>query len=157
MEFAQVLPGLFVGSHPKTIEDIETLRQLGVTAVLNLQTNEDMISVALLWQPLEEHYKAIPLRLVRMPVKEEQTEMAAKFARCVSTLSDLIAEGHSVYLHCTAGIARSPTVAIGYLHWEAGWEWNEAVVHLKQLRGEKCSPHLEALRLAMSPHPSNQR
>ena len=135
MEFAQALPGLFVGSHPKTIEDIETLRQLGVTAVLNLQTNDDMISVALLWQPLEEHYKTIPLRsLVRMPVKEEQTEMAAKFAQCVSTLSDLISEGHSVYLHCTAGIARSPRWPSA-TSLEAGWEWNEAVVHLRQLRG----------------------
>lgn len=149
MEFAQVLPGLFVGSHPRTIEEIKMLRELGVTAVLNLQTDEDMLSVALLWQPLAEHYKTVPLRLVRVPVKEEQEEMATKFAGCVRVLKTLLSEGHTVYLHCTAGIARSPTVAIGYLHWDQGWEWDEAVAHLKALR-EKCSPHLEALRLAMN-------
>lgn len=72
MDFAQVLPTLFVGSHPKTIDDIERLRrELTVTAVLNLQTDEDMASVGLLWQPLEEHYKTTALRLVRLPVKEE--------------------------------------------------------------------------------------
>ena len=150
MEFAQILPALFVGSHPKTVDDIEVLqRGLAVTAVLNLQTDEDMASVGVLWQPLENHYKITALRLVRLPVKEGQAEMAAKFAHCVRTLRKLLSGGHTVYLHCTAGIARSPTVAIGYLHWDQGWEWDEAVAHLKQVR-ENCSPHLEALRLAMA-------
>jgi protein-tyrosine phosphatase len=149
MELAQVLPQLFVGSHPRTLSDIERLRGLAVTAVLNLQTDEDMASVDLLWQPLEEQYRRGPLRLVRFPVKEEQEEMAAKFSHCVRVLEGLLSENHTVYLHCTAGIARSPTVAIGHLHWGLGWEWNSAVAHLKQLR-EKCSPHLDALRLAMA-------
>ena len=151
MDFAQVLPALFVGSHPKTIDDIERLRQqFAVTAVLNLQTDEDMASVGLLWQPLEEHYQMTAVRLVRLPVKEEPVEMAAKFSHCVSALRDLLcSEGHTVYLHCTAGIARSPTVAIGHLHWSLGWEWDQAIAHLRQVR-EKCTPHLEALRLAMS-------
>lgn len=150
MEFAQVLPLLFVGSHPRTTEDIDKLQaELAVTAVLNLQTDQDMDSVGLLWRPLEEHYKAAALRLVRSPVKEEQAEMAARFSDCVGALRALLAQDHTVYLHCTAGIARSPTVAIGYLHYELGWGWDEAVAHLKRVR-EKCSPHLEALQLAMS-------
>lgn len=153
MEFAQVLPSLFVGSHPKTIDDIETLRrELAVTAVLNLQTDQDMDSVGLLWQPLEEYYRTTALRIVRSPVKEEQAEMAARFSHCVSALRDLLCQSHVVYLHCTAGIARSPTVAIGYLHWDLGWEWDEAVAHLRQVRA-KCSPHLEALQIAMSAAP----
>ena len=155
MELAQVLRELFVGSHPQTIDDIERLRRLAVTAVLNLQTDEDMASVGLVWQPLEEHYKTAALHLVRLPVKEEQTEMAAKFSLCVSTLNELLSsENHTVYLHCTAGIARSPTVAIGHLHWSLGWEWDEAIARLKQVRG-KCSPHLDALRLSMSARQAN--
>lgn len=122
---------------------------MAVTAVLNLQTDEDMASVGLLWQPLERHYKTTAVRLVRIPVREEQEEMAAKFAHCVRTLRTLLSEGHIVYLHCTAGIARSPAVAIGYLHWDRGWEWDDAVAHLRQVR-KNCSPHLEALRLAMA-------
>ena len=59
MEFAQVLRGLFVGSHPKTADDIETLQHgLGVTAVLNLQTDDDMAEVGLPWQSLEDHTRA---------------------------------------------------------------------------------------------------
>jgi protein-tyrosine phosphatase len=116
-----------------------------------------MASVGLLWQPLEEHYETTALRLVRLPVREEQAEMAAKFSNCVSTLEDLLSsESNTVYLHCTAGIARSPTVAIGHLHWSLGWEWEEAIIHLKQVR-EKYSPHLEALRLSMSSRHNDHR
>lgn len=52
-----------------------------------------------------------------------------------------------IYLHCTAGIGRSPTVGIGYLHYCMGWELNDAARYVKEVR--KCSPHLEALGLAI--------
>jgi len=147
MEYAQILPGLFVGSHPRTIGDVERLRQeSAIAAVLNLQTDEDMRSVNLDWPPLAAHYRATGINLLRLPMKEEQAELREKLPECVRTLTALIATGCTVYLHCTEGIGRSPTVAIGYLHWSLGWGFGAAVGHVKQAR--KCSPHLEALRLA---------
>jgi protein-tyrosine phosphatase len=148
MDYAQILSGLFVGSHPRAIGDVERLRrESAITAVLNLQTDEDMRSVNLNWQPLATHYLASGINVLRLPMKEEQIELREKLPECVRTLSALIAGGRRVYLHCTEGIGRSPTVAIGYLHWSLGWEFDAAVAHVKQAR--QCSPHLEALRLAL--------
>jgi hypothetical protein len=40
MDYAQIIPGLFVGSHPQAVSDIERLRlDSAITAVLNLQTD----------------------------------------------------------------------------------------------------------------------
>jgi Dual specificity phosphatase, catalytic domain len=148
MDYAQITSRLFVGSHPQTVDDIESLRRhLAITGILNLQTDEDMASVRLNWRCLEAHYSICAVDLFRFPMKEEPGELREKLLECVNTLEQLLVTGHTVYLHCTAGIARSPTVAIGYLHCCMGWELNVAVRYLKQLR--QCSPYLEALRLAM--------
>ena len=148
LTYAQILPRLFVGSHPRTIADIERLRQeLGVTAVLNIHTDADMSAVFLDFQPLEAHYRASRVELRRVPMLEQQPELRAKLCACIDALNELLAGGHTVYLHCTAGIGRAPTVAIGYLHFHLGWEWDAAVAHVKRLR--ECNPHLEALRLAL--------
>jgi hypothetical protein len=150
LTYAQILPRLFIGSHPRTIDDIERLRrEAGITAVLNIHTDDDMHSVNLDWRTLEAYYRKSPvLLLCRIPMVEEQVELRTKLCRCIHKLNQLLAKGHTVYLHCTAGIGRAPTVAIGYLHDCLGWEWDEAVTHVKALR--QCNPHLEALRLALS-------
>jgi protein-tyrosine phosphatase len=149
MDYAQVTSRLYIGSHPQSIDDIALLQKtLAITAILNLQTNEDMAAASLNWLPLEMHYKACAVSLCRLPMKEEQVVLREKLLDCVDTLGHLLAAGHTVYLHCTAGIGRSPTVAVGYLHCYLGWELDSAVRYVKQLR--QCSPHVEALRRAIS-------
>lgn len=150
LTYAQILPRLFIGSHPRTIDDIERLRrEAGITAVLNIHTDDDMRAVNLDWPPLEAYYRASPvLLLCRIPMVEEQIELRAKLYRCIQKLDQLLAKGHTVYLHCTAGIGRAPTVAIGYLHTCLGWELDDAITHVKLAR--QCAPHLEALRLALA-------
>jgi Dual specificity phosphatase, catalytic domain len=155
LTYAQILPRLFIGSHPRSIEDVERLRrEAGITAVLNIHTDDDMRAVNLEWPPIEAHYQTCAIVLRRAPMVEEQIELRAKLYASIQALSALIAEGHIVYLHCTAGIGRAPTVAIGYLHTCLGWEWDEAVAHVKLRR--ECSPHLEALRLALADQGSRE-
>ena len=149
LTYAQILPRLFIGSHPRTTGDIERLRrESGITAVLNIHTDDDMRAVNLDFPPLEAHYETCPILLRRVPMVEEQVELRAKLYSAIQALSELLAEGHTVYLHCTAGIGRAPTVAIGYLHTCLGWGWDVAVAHVKQAR--ECAPHVEALRLALN-------
>jgi hypothetical protein len=149
LTYAQILPNLFIGSHPRTVEDIERLRrETGITAVLNIHTDDDMRAVNLDFPPLQEHYQTCTVILRRAPMVEEQIELRAKLCVAIEALEALLAQGHIVYLHCTAGIGRAPTVAIGYLHSCLGWKFEDAVAHVKMRR--QCAPHLEALRLALA-------
>ncbi len=156
MDYAQILSRLFVGSHPREIDDIDRLRrESGITAVLNLQTDDDMRSMNLAWEPLEAHYPASAIELWRVPVRDfDPIDLRVKLPKCVRTLDGLLAAGNAVYLHCTAGTGRSPTVAIAYLHRCRGWDLDEAVAYVKQRR--ECSPNVEAIRLAIWNHGDEQ-
>jgi protein-tyrosine phosphatase len=148
MDYRQILPKLFIGTYVETAADFERLkRETGVTAVLNLQTDDDMRYFKLDWNSLLHYYKSCGIELRRVPVRDfDAVDLQDKLPACVSTLNSLLESGHMVYLHCSAGAGRSPTVAIAYLFWRHGWGLDQAVAHVLQCR--PCSPNVEAIRLA---------
>ncbi|PYV28087.1 MAG: hypothetical protein DMG24_02980 [Acidobacteria bacterium] len=156
MDYAQILPQLFLGSYPRSIDDIDRLRQeSAITAVLNLQTDADMRSHGLFWGPLKAHYAACGITLRRVAVRDyDALHLRYKLPECVRALDRLLTPGHLVYLHCTAGVGRSPSVAIAYLHWCGAWALDDAAAHVIGRR--VCSPNVEAIRLA-NWHPANRK
>jgi len=147
MEYAQVLSHLHVGSHPSNGEDVEKLRrESDVTAILNLQTDEDMLARDIPWEALEAHCRACGMLVCRVPVRDEVAALREKLPECVRTLDRLLEARHTVYLHSTVGAGRSPTVAAAYLHRCWGWDLDIAVAYVKARR--PSSPSLEAIRLA---------
>jgi protein-tyrosine phosphatase len=148
MDYHEILPSLFVGSHPGSGEDIETLRQKGISAVLNLQTDSDMQHFKLDWDSLLTHYQARGIQLRRIPVQDfDPFDLQDKLPSCVSVMDDLIKSGHKVYLHCSAGTGRSPSVAIAYLSCCCGWDLDAAAAYVEECR--PCAPNMEAIRVAM--------
>ena len=160
MDFDQVSPQLFVGSRPRTAEDIDELvREARITAVLNLQTDEDMVWYDTDWGKNEAHYQRTGISVVRFPVRDfDPEDLRDKLPGCVRALEELLEAGHTVYLHCTAGVNRSPTVAIAHLHWCRGWDLDKAVASVKERRN--CSPEVDAIRRAAweeNPDPPQDR
>jgi protein-tyrosine phosphatase len=149
MRYAKILPQLFLGSRPEIPADIDRLRlESGITAVLNLQTDDDMRALNLLWEPLEQHYRSSGVQLCRVPVRDfDPVDLREKLPECVRALTSLLSVGHTVYLHCTLGVTRSPTVAVAYLLWCQGWKLDQAVTHIKDLW--QCTPNVKAVQLAL--------
>jgi protein-tyrosine phosphatase len=79
---------------------------------------------------------------------------AQKLPECVRTLDELLAAGHLVYLLCTAGTDRSPTVAIAHLYRCRGWKLDEASVYVTDRR--QCSPNPEAILAAKWGHANEE-
>ena len=152
MDYHQILPKLFIGTYVEPAAEFERLkRETGMTAVLNLQTDDDMRYFKLDWDSLLDHYQTSGIELRRVPVRDfDAVDLQDKLPACVSTLNSLLESGHTVYLHCSAGAGRSPTVAIAYLVWCYGWTLDRAVAHVTQRR--PCSPNIEAIRLADAAH-----
>jgi len=148
MDVSKILPDLFVGSYPGSAEDIDCLkRDFGITAVLNVQTDEDMAFRGLNWDDLESHYRATGIEVRRVPVRDfDPEDLRQKLPRCVEVLDELLHQGRIVYVHCNMGINRSPTIVIACLHWAQGWDLEKAADHV--MERHSCDPYVDAIGLA---------
>jgi protein-tyrosine phosphatase len=144
MNLDQVLPCLYLGSCPCCINDVDELKQLGVTAVLNVQTDEDFNYWGIDWGSVESHYAAAGIELRRHPIRDfEPTDLARNLPTCVRALDELLRAGHTVYVHCSAGINRSPSAVIAYLHWVQGRSLTDAIAGVTRCRA--CDPYVDAI------------
>lgn len=142
------MPHLFVGVCPKSPAEIDWLKDgLGVTAVLNLQTDEDFGYWGINWPKLEAAYRASGVELRRVPVMDfNRDELRRRLPACVQALDELLRAGHTTYIHCSAGMNRSPSTVVAYLHWIRGMGLDEAVDFV--LERHPCDPYVEAIRKA---------
>jgi hypothetical protein len=149
MDYDQVLRQVFVGSCPEDPADADRLKdEAGVSAVLNLQTDGDMEYRAVDREGLAGRYRELGVELVRVPTRDFDTEdLARNLPSAAAELDRLVAAGHTVYVHCTSGIGRSPSTVIAYLAWYDGRDLDAAVAHVQRCRA--CSPDLEAIRAAV--------
>ena len=147
LDFDQVLPELYVGSCPTRAEEIDFLKQTGVTAVLSLQTDDDLVTWGLSWPRLADYYGKVGIEGRRVPIGDFDAEdLRRKLPAGVKALDELLSAGRTVYLHCSGGVNRSPSVAIAYLHWILGWDLDRAANHVKQRH--PSNPYVDAIRLA---------
>jgi len=148
MNLDQILAHVFVGSCPETPADIDYLTaDFGITAVLNLQTQEDFADREIRWEEMEAAYRRLSVELRRVPVLDyNPAELRRELPDCVRALDDLLRAGHTVYVHCNAGMNRSPSAVVAYLHWTEGMGLDEAVACVTKRRC--CDPYVDAIRLA---------
>jgi protein-tyrosine phosphatase len=142
MKCSWVLPNLAIGSDPRVDEEFQELKLLQITAILSLQTDEDR-GVGGIEGELAAAHKA-GLAISSVSIEDfNRAELRARLPESVAALERLLKQGHTVYVHCTAGVNRSPTVVAAFLHWCLGLELLQAVTHLHECRD--CSPDVEAI------------
>lgn len=148
MDFDPILPKLFLGSFPRSTRDIDLLKARGVTAVLNVQTDGDLQMHGVNWQALRAHYNLVGLEVRRVQIEDlNDADLRDKLQQAADELASLIDAGHTVYIHCSGGMNRSPSVVICYLHWHQGYTLEEAAEHVRNRR--TCAPVMEAIRGAL--------
>ncbi len=143
MDFSYITPNLWVGASPDEAADFEELKSRGIDAILSLQSPED-VEDAGRERSLSE---SAGIEFRNVPVIDfDSVDLKEQLPRCVEVLDELIQQGRRVYVHCTVGVSRSPTVVAAYLHWRQDWPLEKAIDCLKDARD--CYPHEGAIREA---------
>jgi len=148
MNFNQILRNLWVGSCVQDEFDIDRLREeAGVSTVLNLQTAGDLEYWDIDFPALEEAYAAAGVEIRRVPIIDfNHDDLVQRLPEAARALSEMVAAGHTVYVHCNVGMNRSPTVVIAYLYAGEGWDVDDAMRHVLERRS--CEPDVWAIHEA---------
>lgn len=143
INFSRIQDNLFVGTCPTGNLDLRRLRQASVSAVLNLQSDQDFTTLSIDWPQLERLYFELGIAVYRVPMIDfDEADIARLLPQAVGSLDAALSAGHRVYLHCTAGQERSPTTAVAWLCWRAGLSLDQA---LDKVRLARPSRPYEAL------------
>lgn len=117
LNWGAVRDDLVVGSCPMEPADLDRIKTgTGATAMLSLQHPECHAHFKLDYPALVAHGRTIGLDLVNTPMRDfDPPDQRKHLAGAVLALNDLLAAGHRVYVHCTAGFNRGPLTVLSYL------------------------------------------
>jgi protein-tyrosine phosphatase len=118
---------VYIGPFPQQRTDVEALARVGVTAVLDLQTEGDSAHRRLNTEELTRAYVDLGILHIKCPIEDfNEASLRDNLRTADDRLRSLHSQGHSVYVHCTAGTGRAPTVVIAYLKLTLGLSYQEA-------------------------------
>ena len=131
---------LVVGSCPREPSDLDALRvETRVSAVLSLQHDECLEKQEIDYPRQVRYGRRIDLTMERYPLRDfDPADQRRGLPAAVRGLWGLLRQGHRVYVHCTAGINRSPLVVLAYLTLVEGTSLEEAMTLLVHARPEVC-------------------
>ncbi|NXJ44744.1 EPM2A protein, partial [Spizaetus tyrannus] len=146
IHYSRILPNIWLGSCPRQLEHVtvKLKHELGVTAVMNFQTEWDIVQNS--WgcnrypEPMSPEilmklYKEEGLAYVWMPTPDMSTEGRIQMLpQAVCLLHGLLENGHTVYVHCNAGVGRSTAAVSGWLKYVKGWSLRKVQYFLASRR-----------------------
>lgn len=134
IHFSRILPRIWLGSCPRQVEHvtIKMKHELGITAVMNFQTEGDVVNNSygcrrnpeepMTPETMMHLYKDTGLVYVWIPTPDMSTEGRVRMLpQAVLLLHSLLENGHTVYIHCNAGVGRSTAALCGFLMYVLGW------------------------------------
>ncbi|XP_019634946.1 PREDICTED: laforin-like [Branchiostoma belcheri] len=151
MHYSEVVENLWVGSCPRIPAHIThgMKTALGVTAVINLQKEEDVCTDSAGCCPevrctdvpenLSQLYAEHGISYLWIPANDwDPKSKVGVLPAAVYKLWELLKSGHHVYVYCNAGIIRSVLVVCGYLYYVLGWPYRVMEYHVCSQRPVAC-------------------
>jgi protein-tyrosine phosphatase len=136
---------LWVGSYIRP-QDMPALKQMGITGIVSLQCDDDLSHLKVSLKKLLKACSSAEINFRRIPTPDfDQQSLLANLPAAVAELEKVLhPRWAKVYIHCTAGINRAPTLAAAYLIKAKAMSAQEAFDFITARR--YCEPYLDILQ-----------
>lgn len=98
-----ILPNLYLGGQ-YGLKALSSFHKWGITAVVNMRMHS-----------IHKDVSSTTLRILNLPTPDFYAPTQKQLERGVFFITEELAKGGSVYIHCRQGEGRGPTMAIAYL------------------------------------------
>ena len=130
---------IFIGPYPQSYNDFVEIANAGVDAILNVQTDKDLVFRQINHKEQKKECKELGIEIVRYPIEDfNEVDLALKLKGAGDTLKELLDKGKTVYVHCTAGMGRAAATVVIYLVLYQDYTVDEAVQFIKTYRPVVC-------------------
>ena len=133
-EYNRITAQILAGRNPLTAADMQRLCAEGVTHVLDLRESSE-------WMPPNVGQEAIEYQIAKgihrrnLPITDFTAPDTDHFGTAVAFLEEALTDPNAqVYVHCRAGMERTPTILIAYFAVQNGTSCQEALVELQKAR-----------------------
>lgn len=118
MHYSKITEQIYVGSCIQTEADVETLSDVGITAVIKFQGGTEAENWGINYKTITKSCQKFNIIMVIYPIRDADSfDMRKKLPFCVGLLLRLLKRNHRVFVTCTTSFDRSPACVIAYLHW----------------------------------------
>jgi len=149
INFGRVEKQIFIGNAPQTSVDVARLKQMKISAVVSLQSDEDLKTHRIDWAKLTKAYEYNDIHVERYPITDfDEDDLALKLPTPVRSLNNLVSVGHTAYVHCNAGVCRAPATVLAYLCHYRGLGLKSALQLIRRERPQ-ANPYTNAVKKAL--------
>lgn len=145
LDWSEVRSDLLIGSCPMTLADIERIiAETDASAILSLQTDACRAAFDIDYEAHRAFGEVAGVDMVNAPMLDfDPPDQRRNLPAAVRALTVLLAAGRRVYVHCTAGLNRSPLAVLGYLAFVETVSPAEAIAFIRTARPQ-AEPSWEA-------------
>ena len=150
LAYSRVTPALYVGPQFRA-RGKPTLARAGITHIVNMRSEFDDAARGLTLSDA-------PARYCHLPTPDDRAPSPAHLAQGAAFIREAIRGGGKVYIHCSAGVGRAPTMAAAYLIGE-GYAMDAALALIRKARPfiYLAPPQIQALRRLDAERPAAAR
>jgi protein-tyrosine phosphatase len=142
--FSNLDSDLAVGSYPHAPEHVGFLKGEGVSSVINLQSDRDLGALGVVWPIMWQFYVREGVQVTRVPVIDfDRKDLLRYLDDAVAAIAASVDAGRKTYVHCSAGMNRSPTSIIAYLAAHREMPMSDAIAWMSERH--RCIPYPDVL------------
>lgn len=115
LRYSRVTPALYVGPQHRA-NGKRALTQAGIAYILNMRSEFDDDAHGLTFDtPIDDSTARPSAAYCHLPTPDDEAPSMAHLAQGIAFIESAIDGGGKVYIHCSAGVGRAPTMAAAYL------------------------------------------